>query len=263
VSAVALHHRLSGPPTAPVVVLTGSLGTDFSMWEPQATALATRFRVLQVDLRGHGGSPAPAGPYSMGDLGGDLLALLDRLDVKRASLCGLSIGGMISLWVAAHAPARVQRLAVCCTTAHFGADVAQAYRERAEYVRRHGLATIADSVVGRWFTPAFAERHPDVVGRLREGLLAVPPEGYAGCCEALAELDLRPDLATIAAPTLVLAGEEDPATPPEHGQAIAAAIPQAELELVACAAHLASVERAELVTALLLRFLQNDQESLE
>jgi 3-oxoadipate enol-lactonase len=118
-------------------------------------------------------------------------------------------------------------------------------------------------VVGRWFTPAFAERHPDVVGRLREGLLAVPPEGYAGCCEALAELDLRPDLATIAAPTLVLAGEEDPATPPEHGQAIAAAIPQAEFELVACAAHLASVERAELVTALLLRFLQNDQESLE
>jgi 3-oxoadipate enol-lactonase len=259
VSAVALHHRLSGPAGAPVVVLTGSLGTDLSMWEPQATALGTRFRVVQVDLRGHGGSPIPAGPYSIADLGGDLLALLDRLGVDSASLCGLSIGGMISLWVAAHAPARVQRLAVCCTTAYFGPDVAQAYRQRAEHVRTRGLDTIADSVVGRWFTPAFAQRHPEVVGRLRDGLLAVPPAGYAGCCEALAELDLRSDLAGITAPTLVLAGEEDPATPPEHGRAIASAIPEAEFELVACAAHLASIERAELVTALLLRFLQTKE----
>lgn len=258
-SAVALHHRLSGPPGAPVVVLTGSLGTDLSMWEPQATALATRFRVLQVDLRGHGGSPVPAGPYSIADLGGDLLALLNHLSVDSASLCGLSIGGMISLWVAAHAPARVQRLAVCCTTAYFGPEVSHAYRERAGLVRAQGLTAVADGALERWFTPAFAARHPDVVGRLREGLLAVPREGYAGCCEALADLDLRPDLAAITAPTLVLAGEEDPATPPEHGRAIASAIPEAEFELVACAAHLASVERAELVTALLLRFLQTKE----
>ena len=251
----ALHYRLSGPAGAPVVVLTGSLGTDLSMWEPQARALAQRFRVVCWDIRGHGRSAVRPGPYTIAELGGDLLALLDRLDIARASLCGLSIGAMLSLWAAAHAPERVDRLIACCTTAHFGDEAAGAYRERAARVRREGLEPLADTVIARWFTPAFARRCPHAVVRLRNGLIATPSEGYASCCEALAEMDLRPDLARLSAPTLVLAGECDTATPAEHGRAIADTVAGAQVLEVPCAAHLASIERAELVTALMLRFL--------
>jgi 3-oxoadipate enol-lactonase len=260
VSACALNHRLTGPEGSPVVVLTGSLGTDLSMWEPQAEAFAHRFRVLCVDLRGHGRSSVPPGPYALAELGADLTALLDHLDIDRAHLCGVSIGGMISLWVAAHAPARVNRLAVCCTTAQFAPETRLAYRERARVVRAQGLEPIADGVVARWFTPRFARERQQVVARFRAGLAATPAEGYAGCCEALAELDLRADLTAITAPTLVLAGAEDAATPPDHGRAIAAAVAGAEFCLVESAAHLASVERAELVTALLLRFIKCEKE---
>lgn len=260
-SACALHHVLDGPSGAPVLVLTGSLGTNLSMWDPQARALAHRFRVLRVDIRGHGRSPVPPGPYTLAELGGDLVALLDRLQIERANLCGLSIGAMISLWVAAHAPGRVDRLIACCTSARFAPEAAAAYRERAARVRAEGLEPIADGVLARWFTPAFAAHQPQTVAALRAGLVATPPEGYAGCCEALADLDLHPALPAVQAPTLVLAGEEDQATPPEHGRAIAEAIPGAELKLVPGAAHLASVERAELVCALILRFLDQEEGS--
>jgi 3-oxoadipate enol-lactonase len=236
-------------------VLTGSLGTDMSMWAPQARALERRFRVLCWDIRGHGQSPVPPGPYTVAELGADLLGLLDRLGIERASLCGLSIGAMISLWAAAHAPERIDRLVACCTTAHFEAEASSSYQERAARVRSEGLEPLADAVVARWFTPAFAARCPHVVARLRDGLTATPPEGYAGCCEALAKLDLRPELPAIAAPTLVLTGDCDAATPPDHGRAVADAVAGAQLAHVACAAHLASVERAELVTTLILRFL--------
>jgi 3-oxoadipate enol-lactonase len=251
----ALAHRVAGAPGAPAVVLTGSLGTRRSMWDPQAQALARRFRVVSCDLRGHGDSPVPPGPYSIPELGGDLVALLDRLEIERAHLCGLSIGGMISLWVAAHAPERVERLIVCCTTARFGAQATEAYRERAQTVRALGLESLADGVIARWFTPEFAAACPDVVARMRAELAATPAEGYAACCEALAGLDLTPDLAGITAPTLVLAGERDQATPPEHGEAIAAAVTDGRFAVLADAAHLASVQRPETVTECFERFL--------
>jgi 3-oxoadipate enol-lactonase len=254
-STCALAHEMSGPPRAPVVVLTGSLGTRRSMWEPQAEALAERFAVVSCDVRGHGDSPVPPGPYSIDELGGDLLALLDRLQVQRVHLCGLSIGAMISLWVAAHAPERVERLIVCCTTARFGPEAASAYRERARTVREQGLEGLADGVIARWFTPEFAGACPDVVARMRADLAATPPEGYAACCEALAELDLKIELPRIAAPTLVIAGERDQATPPEHGAAIAAAVAGAQFVTLTDAAHLASVERPERVSELFAHFL--------
>lgn len=255
VSPCALAHRVAGAPDAPVVVLTGSLGTRLSMWEPQAQALAQRLRVVSCDVRGHGDSPVPSGPYSIAELGGDLIALLDRLGVQRAHLCGLSIGAMISLWAAAHAPDRVGRLIVCCTTARFGADAASTYRERARAVREHGLEALADGVIARWFTPEFAAACPDVVARMRADLVATPAEGYAACCEAIAGLDLTPDLPRIVAPTLVIAGERDQATPPEHGDAIADAVLGARFVALADAAHLASVERPERVADLLEQFL--------
>jgi 3-oxoadipate enol-lactonase len=255
VSVCALAHRVAGPPDAPVVVLTGSLGTRLSMWDPQAQALAHRFRVVSCDVRGHGDSPVPRGPYSIAELGADLIALLDRLEVQRAHLWGLSIGGMLSLWAAAHAPERVGRLIVCCTTARFGADARSIYRERAQTVRARGLEGLADGVIARWFTPQFAAACPDVVARMRAELLATPAEGYAACCEALADLDLTAELPRIAAPTLVIAGQHDQATPPEHGEAIAGAVVSARFVALADAAHLASVERPERVTDLFEQFL--------
>jgi 3-oxoadipate enol-lactonase len=236
-----------------VIAFSGSLGTDLTMWKPQADPLSERFRVLRYDLRGHGASPVPPGPYSMADLGSDLLALLDRLQIERAFLCGLSIGGMINMWAAAHAPERVQRLVLCCTSAQLGPP--ETWHERAATVREHGVGAIADTVLERWFTPRFRETEPAIVERMRATLSATPRQGYAGCCEAIAAMDLRGDLASITAPTLVIAADEDPSTPPEHGRLIAEGIPSARFELVSNARHIVSIERADLVTALILRFL--------
>jgi 3-oxoadipate enol-lactonase len=249
-----LHHRLDGPPEAPVLVLSGSLGTDLSMWDPVAAQLAGRFRTLRYDLRGHGQSGVPPGPYAMSDLGEDLLALIDELEIERAGLCGLSIGGMISMWIAANAPERVSRLVVCCTSAYLGPDAG--YGGRAVAVRRDGIEPLADAVLERWFTPRFARERPEIVQDMRARLCATPAEGYAGCCEAIDGMDLRGALGVIRAPTLVVAGEADPATPPAHGEAIAEAVTDAELTIFPDAAHLAPVEHPEDAAALILDFLE-------
>ena len=252
-----LSYELDGRDGAPVIVFTGSLGTDLTMWQPQSGRLSERFRTLRYDIRGHGTSEVPSGPYSMADLGADLIALLDRLGIERASLCGLSIGGMISMWMAAHAPERVERLVLCCTSAQLGPP--ETWTDRASTVRAGGVEAVADAVLGRWFTAGFAAAEPAVMARMRGILTATPPEGYAGCCEAIAEMDLTPELPSIAAPTLVMAGEEDPATPTEHGRRIAELIPGARFETVSPAAHLATVERPDLTTAMILRFLSNEE----
>jgi 3-oxoadipate enol-lactonase len=252
-TTVELHHTFAGPQDAGVVVLSNSLGTTLAMWEPQAAALARDHRVLRYDLRGHGRSPVPEAPYSIADLGSDLLALLDRNGIARASLFGVSLGGMVSMWVAAHAPERVDRLILCSTSAVMGPP--ESWTERAALVRREGTAAVADSVVARWFTPAFAAAQPDVVARIRGQLAATPAEGYAGCCEAIREMDQRPDLPAIAAPTLVIAAEGDPSTPPAHARAIAGLIPGARLEVLDRGAHLVNVEAPDVVNPLVLAHL--------
>jgi 3-oxoadipate enol-lactonase len=258
VSSVELHYVLEGAADGRVVVLSPSLGTELAMWDAQAALLGARFRVLRYDLRGHGASPVPAGPYTLAGLGGDLLALLDRLEIERASLCGISIGGMISIWIAARAPQRVRRLAVCCTSALI--DPEGSYRERAQVVREQGLEAIVDAVMARWVSEPFAEREPAVVEGLRAGLLGTPREGYAGCCEALADMDLRGELGSVSSRTLVIAGADDPATPPEHGRRIASGIRGASFEMVPDAMHLANVEQPDAVGGLILRFLTAGEE---
>lgn len=252
-----LNYELGGREGAPVVAFTGSLGTDLTMWRPQSERLGERFRTLRYDVRGHGASPVPPGPYSMDELGSDLVALLDRLGVERVSLCGLSIGGMISMWVAAHAPERVERLVLCCTSAKLGPP--ETWHERSATVRAEGVGAIADAVLGRWFTPPFAAEHPEVIERMRGMLIATAPEGYAGCCEAIAAMDLTPALPSVTAPTLVLAAEQDPSTPPEHGRRVAELIPGARFEVISPAAHIATVERPDLTTAMILRFLSEEE----
>jgi 3-oxoadipate enol-lactonase len=248
----AVHYELSGRNDAPVVVLSGSLGTDMSMWDPQLPALERRFRVLRYDLRGHGSSPAPPGPYSVAELGGDVVALLDRVGVERAHLCGVSIGGMTGIWLAAHAPARIDRVVLCCTSAFI--DPQGTYHERAALVRESGLEQLADAALERWFTASFRAANPTLMDHMRRSLVSAQPEGYAGCCEALADMDLRGDLGAIAAPALVISGAHDPATPPEHCRLIAEGILGAEFEVVD-GAHLSSIEQAGRVNELILRHL--------
>ncbi|GAB7042845.1 MULTISPECIES: bifunctional 3-oxoadipate enol-lactonase/4-carboxymuconolactone decarboxylase PcaDC [Catenuloplanes] len=254
-SVVELHHVVDGPVDAPPLLLLNSLGSDLSMWDPQLPALSRRFRVIRCDTRGHGRSPVPPGDYALADLGRDALALLDRLGVASAHVVGLSLGGMTAMWLAAHAPERVGRLVLCCTSARLGPP--EGWAERARTVRAHGTRAVADAVAGRWLTTGFAERHPELVDTLKTMIIKTPPEGYAGACAVVQHMDQRADLATITAPTLVIAGRDDPATPPPHGQLIADGIPGARLVVLPEAAHLANVERADAVTALLLDHLED------
>jgi 3-carboxy-cis,cis-muconate cycloisomerase/3-oxoadipate enol-lactonase len=249
-----LAYELGGPEQAPVLVLANSMGTTMAMWYHQLQALEERFRVLFYDHRGHGGSDLLPGPSTMEQLGGDLLGLLDDLGLDRVSFCGLSLGGMVGMWLAANAPDRVDRLVLCCTSAKVDAE---AYLERAAKVRAGGTGSVAGEVLERWFTPAFRERGRGEVEWAAAMLTATPDEGYAGCCEAIAAMDLRADLPRITAPTLVLAGRDDPATPPAHAEAIAAAIADARLEVVPGAAHLANIEQPGPVTRLLLEHLSD------
>ncbi|WFE54693.1 3-oxoadipate enol-lactonase [Micromonospora sp. WMMD1155] len=253
---VRLHLAVDGPQDAPTLLLGSSLGTAAAMWEPQIPALAERFRVVRYDHLGHGRSATPPGPYTMDLLGRELLRTLDDLDVPWVHYAGLSLGGMVGMWLAAHAPHRVRRMVLLCTSASLGPP--EQWHERAATVRAAGLPTIADAVVARWFTPAFATTRPDVVAAHRAMLTAIPPDGYAACCEAIAAMDLRPALGRITAPTLVVAGADDRATPVDHAREIVGGIAGARLVVVGPAAHLANVEQPEQVGRLLLEHLHEE-----
>lgn len=249
-----LHHRIDGPESsAHTVVFVNSLGTNLELWDDQAAALSRRFRIVRYDQRGHGRSPAPAGPYTVADLGSDLLELLDRLDLERVSLCGLSLGGAVASWLAVNAPERIYRLALCCTAAQFATP--ESWRERAALVRAGGMEELAELTLGRWFTDAFRAAEPAKVARYRAMLAAMPVEGYAGCCEALGAFDLRSRLGSITAPTLVVTGSDDPSITPARGDELAAAIPGARHVVLTPASHLANVEQPIAFTRALLEHL--------
>ncbi len=249
-----LHYLLEGPEDAPVLVLSNSLGTTLGMWDDQLPALRERFRVLRYDIRGHGASPTPSGPYEIPDLGRDVVSLMEFLGIERASFCGLSVGGMTGMWLASEAPERVERLVLLCTSALLGPK--SLWDERIETARTKGMDALVDSVLGRWLTEAFRSKNPDVVEKVAGMLRNADPEGYAGCCAAIRDMDLRNRLASIQAPTLVVSGAEDPATPPEHGRFIADSIPGARFEVVEGASHLANIERPEEITPLILDHLE-------
>lgn len=252
-TAIDAHHLTTGPADAPVVVLHASLGSSLAMWEPQVAALAERFRVVRYDLRGHGGSPRPPGPYTLADLAADVTTLLDHLGVERAHHVGLSLGGMVTMQLAATAPARVDRIVLCCTAAHL--PPAQRWHDRAATVRAEGVRAVADAVVDRWLTDGLTARDPALVERLLAMVLRTSDEGYAGCCEAIGAMDLRDDVASITAPTLLVVGDQDPATPREHAEVIAAGVADARIVTVGPAAHLANVEQPDAVTRHILTHL--------
>jgi 3-oxoadipate enol-lactonase len=241
---------VDGPADAPVLLLLGPLGGTGELWDAQLPALAERFRVVRADHRGHGRSPVPPGPYRIADLGADVLALLDRLGAERAHLAGLSLGGMVGLWLAQRAPARIDRLALLCTSAQLGPP--QLWADRAAIVRAEGTGAVADLAIGRWFTPGYVARQPDRVAAARAIIAGTPPEGYAGAAEAIEVMDLRADLGAIRAPTLVVAGADDPSTTPEHLRLIADGIAGSRYVQLDDCAHMAIVEQAGPVTDLLV-----------
>ena len=251
--AERLVASLQGPAGAPVVVLGNSLGTTRELWEPQVGALGGRFRLLRYEHRGHGGSPAPPGPYALADLAADVLQLLDDFGIAAASYCGISLGGMIGMWLAVHAPEQIDALGLCCTSAHL--PPAGFWTDRAAHALAAGMASLAEPVVGRWFTPAFRARDPATVARFVTTVAGLDPQGYAGCCEAIAAMDQRSSLGRISAPTLVIAGAEDPATPPWHGARIASAVGRSRLRVIRGGSHLANVSQPGEVAAALLAHL--------
>ncbi|WNE96439.1 3-oxoadipate enol-lactonase [Streptomyces luomodiensis] len=250
-----LHYDLSGPATAPPLILGPSIGTSLAVWDPQLPALARNHRVLRWDLPGHGGSPAALlpsdGSATIGALAALVLRLADDQGWERFAYAGISLGGAVGLYLAAHHPDRVDCLSVVCSSARFGEP--SSWRDRARLVREEGTEAMVASRTGTWFSEEFAATPR---GRaLLADLRATDRAGYAACCDVLAGYDMRDALPSITAPTLVVAGREDPATPPAHARQIADAVPGASLLEVAGAAHLAGVERPDAVTGALLTHL--------
>jgi 3-oxoadipate enol-lactonase len=247
-----LFYRWDGPEGLPTLLLSNSLGSTLAMWDAQIPDWSGHFRVLRYDTRGHGSSDVTPGPYDLGLLGRDVVALLDALELKSVSFCGLSLGGMIGMWLASNAPARLARLVLCNTAARLGEP--ELWNSRIEAVRAGGMEAVADTVIGRWFTPGFRQANPQAIDRVRDMLLGTPPEGYAACAAAIRDMDLRAELGRIATPTLVVTGAQDPATPPELGRYIAEHIRSSQL-VEFDTAHLSNIEAAPVFTRTVLKFL--------
>ncbi|MGO4154919.1 3-oxoadipate enol-lactonase [Cupriavidus sp. YAF13] len=240
---IALHYEIEGAPHAPVLVMSNSLGTDMQMWAPQMDSLLPRFRVLRYDTRGHGGSglPSPA-PFGFAKLGQDVLAIMDHAGIQRAHFCGLSMGGMTGMWLAANHPERFDRFVLANTAALIGP--ASGWDTRIQTVRSQGMAAIVDAVLARWFSAAWLAGNAARIAPVRQMLLDASPEGYTANCAAVRDADLREQLPRIASPVLVIAGTHDMATTPAQGREVAQGIAGARyVELDG--AHLSNWEQPE------------------
>jgi 3-oxoadipate enol-lactonase len=247
-----VHYDVGGPVDGPVLVLSNSLGTDFGMWNQQVAVLTARWRVVRYDTRGHGGSGVTPGPYSVAQLASDVVDLLDHLAVSEADFCGLSLGGLVGLSLAHDHRDRIRKLVVCGTAARMGTPAL--WDARIAAVRQGGMQAIAASVMARWFTDDFRVREPTVVGQIEAQLLATPTDGYAACCAAVREADLRQSLSAIRSPTLVLAGTVDPAVSTDAARWLAGHIPGAQYGELPTS-HLSNVEDSAAFTQQVSRFL--------
>ena len=244
---------IDGPEDAPALVLSNSLGTDHTLWNSQVAAFTRHFRVIRYDTRGHGKSDAPAGDYSIDRLGIDVVSLLDGLNIERAHVCGISIGGMTALWLGVNAADRVDRLVLANTCARIGS--VPLWNERIAEAKTKGLDALAESAMGRWFTPAFRAANPAVVTRLQNMVRHTPVAGYAGCGAALRDADLRSAAPRVLAPTLVITGQHDTGTPPSEGVWLSQNIPGATL-VELDSAHISNIERAPEFTNAVFQFLR-------
>ena len=240
---------------APAVVMMHSLGSNGSMWTPQISALSADFHVIAVDTRGHGRSSAPAGDYHVDQLGADVLTIADHIGIEQFHAVGLSLGGQMAMWLALNAPDRVRSLVLANTGAKIGTH--DLWQARIDAVTTDGMLSIRDAVLARWFAPGFADRHPDWFAEAQDTFAATDPAGYAGCCAALRESDLRASVGAIVAPTLVIGGELDLATPPADVEWLHRHISTSELMILDQAAHLSNLDREPQFTARLTQFLSS------
>jgi 3-oxoadipate enol-lactonase len=250
---VRLHYEENGRVNSPVLVLSNSLGSNLHMWDKVLPALKKSLRVLRYDTRGHGKSSVPPPPYSIDQMGSDLLSLMDHLSIDRAHVCGLSLGGLVSLWLGIHAPERFERLIFANTAARIGTR--DGWEQRIAMVQNSGMDGLALQTPERWFTPAYREQHPAEMETIRHMIATTDPNGYCGCCATLRDTDLRGEIAAIEAPCLVITGTHDPATPPADGLAIHSALRNSNL-VEFDAAHLSAWEKAEEFAAAVLAFLR-------
>ena len=253
-NGIAMNYTLEGPANAPIVTLSHSLATDLTMWDPQLTALTSRFRVLRYETRGHGATDAPEGPYSLTQLGDDALALLDALRIGTTHWIGLSMGGMIGQSIALKAPDRLLSLVLADTSSRMPAENRPLWEERIRTAETKGMEPLVEPTLGRWFTPGFRQRRPDVVERVAGMIRKTSPRGYAGCCAAIAALDLTNRLGAIKLPTLVIVGEDDQGTPVAASRAIHEGIKGSALTIIPSAAHLSNLEQPEAFTTALNGF---------
>lgn len=254
-NGITTNYTLDGPAAAPVVTLSHSLATDLTMWDPQMADLTARYRVLRYDTRGHGGSDAPAGAYTLSQLAADARALLAALGIARTHWVGLSMGGMIGQTVALEAPPLLASLSLCDTMSRVPVEARPLWSERIATAETKGMEPLVEPTIGRWFTAPFVQAQPAVVDRVRAMIRATPPAGYAGCCHAISTLDLTDRLGAIARPTLVVVGEQDQGTPVAASRVMQERIAGSELVIIPSASHLSNIEQPALFTRALVDFL--------
>ncbi|MGH9239726.1 MAG: 3-oxoadipate enol-lactonase [Vicinamibacterales bacterium] len=248
-----VRYQVEGDPGAPPVILINSIGSTGEMWTRQMDAFRAAFRVIRYDVRGHGTSSVPRGPYTLDQLGGDALAVLDHAGVSAAHVCGISLGGITAQWLGLNAPGRVRGLVLANTAARIG--TVESWTERIGVVHQKGMSAVADLAMERWFTPSFRERDPETVRAFRTMVQNCPPDGYLGCCAALRDADLRDQVSAITKPTLLIASSADTATPVEGLEFLRERVNMSQM-VTLDSAHLSNVECAAEFTAAVLEFLQ-------
>ncbi len=247
-----IHYQTFGDANAPAVIFSNSLGTNYHMWQAQIEALQHDHFVICYDTRGHGRSSAPQGPYTLQQLGQDVIQVLDHLEIQRASFCGISMGGLTGQWLAIQYPQRFQHVVICNTAAKVGQE--SAWLERAQLVRQQGLSQIAQTAASRWFSDQFIQSHPAVVEKLSHDLAQGSAEGYASCCEALAQADLREQIQQISIPTLIIAGSKDPVTTVADAEFMQQRIQHSQL-MSLDASHISNIEAATAFNQALRAFI--------
>ncbi len=256
VNGIGVNYRLEGPVEAPVVTLSHALAANLSMWNPQMSALTPRYRVLRYDTRGHGGTDAPADPYSLEQLAEDARSLLCALGIERTFFIGLSMGSMIGQLLAITHPEMLRGLILCEASSRTSPEMKAVWDERIRVAQIQGMEANVEPTIGRWFTAPFRERRRDIVDPVRAVIRATLPEGYIGCIRAIQGLDLTDRLGSIRLPTLLIVGEEDPASPVAGSQAIHERIKGSELVILKSAAHLANAEQPEAFNRAVTDFLE-------
>jgi 3-oxoadipate enol-lactonase len=256
VNGISVNYTLEGPTSGPVITMSNSLASNLSMWDPQIPGLTSRYRVLRYDTRGHGGTDAPPGPYSLDELTEDVRVLLQALGIGRTHFVGLSMGGMIGQIMALKYPQMLQSLALCDTMSRVPTEAKPMWDDRIHAAETRGMEALVESTLARWFTEPFRQKGSPVLDQVRTMIRTTPTRGYAGCCHAIAALNLTDRLKAIALPTLIIVGEDDPATPVAASRMIHEQIKGSDLVILQSAAHLSNLEQPQAFNQALTAFLQ-------